>query len=207
LRGVTWRASAPHWRRIPPVGFVRPCEPTLTDRPAAGPGWLHEVKHDGFRILAWKHGRRATVWSPRGADFTGRFPGIAEAVRGLDADMALIDGEAVVLRHDGRSDFRALLTKGGGARASLVAFDLLRLEGGSLGLRPIEARREKLMRLVAGVGGILFSEALATEGAVVFTKACELGLEGIVSKREGSFYRSGPSRNWLKTKNPNFIRR
>jgi len=57
-----------------------------------------------------------------------------------------------------------------------------------------------------GVGGILFSEALAAEGAVVFAKACELGLEGVVSKREGSFYRSGRSRNWLKTINPDFVR-
>ena len=62
------------------------------------------------------------------------------------------------------------------------------------------------MRLVAGVDGILFSEAFAVEGVVVFAKACELGLEGIVSKRQGSFHKSGPSRNWLKTKNPNFER-
>jgi bifunctional non-homologous end joining protein LigD len=88
----------------------------------------------------------------------------------------------------------------------LVAFDLLRLEGEDQRLRPIEARRAALMRLVTGVSGILFSEALATEGAVVFAKACELGLEGIVSKRKGSFYRSGKSRNWLKTKNPDFVR-
>jgi len=62
------------------------------------------------------------------------------------------------------------------------------------------------MRLVDGVSGILFSEALAAEGAVVFAKACELGLEGIVSKRKGSFYRSGRSRSWLKAKNPDFVR-
>jgi bifunctional non-homologous end joining protein LigD len=62
------------------------------------------------------------------------------------------------------------------------------------------------MQLVDGVDRILFSEALAAEGAVVFQKACELGLEGIVSKRQGSFYKSGPSRNWLKTKNPNLVR-
>ena len=68
-----------------------------------------------------------------------------------------------------------------------------------------EARREALSRLIAGADGV-FSEALAAEGAVVFAKACELGLEGIVSKREGSFYRSGKSRNWPKTKNPNFVR-
>ena len=62
------------------------------------------------------------------------------------------------------------------------------------------------MRLVADVDGILFSEAFAVEGAVVFAKACELGLEGIVSKREGSFYKSGRSGNWLKTMNPDFVR-
>jgi bifunctional non-homologous end joining protein LigD len=167
---------------------------------------LHEVKHDGFRILACKQGERAQVWSRPGADFTDRFPAIAEAIRGLNVESALIDGEAVVLRDDGRSDFGALLTKRGGAQASLVAFDLLRRDGDDLRLWPIEARREALMRLVAGVDGILFSEALAAEGAVVFTHACELGLEGIVSKRAGSVYKSGPSRNWLKTKNPDFVR-
>ena len=64
------------------------------------------------------------------------------------------------------------------------------------------------MRLIAKrrSDGILFSEALAAEGAVVFAKACELGLEGIVSKRAGSFYKSGKSRNWLKAKNPDFVR-
>jgi len=70
-----------------------------------------------------------------------------------------------------------------------VAFDLLRLDGDDLRLGAIEARREALMRLAAGVEGIVFSEALAAEGAVVFAKACQLGLEGIVSKRMG-----GPAR-------------
>jgi ATP-dependent DNA ligase len=89
--------------------------------------------------------------------------------------------------------------------ASFVAFDLLRLAGDDLRQRPLEKRREALARLVARSrgDGIVFNEALAEEGAVVFAKACELGLEGIVSKRAGSFYKSGPSRNWLKTKNPN----
>jgi bifunctional non-homologous end joining protein LigD len=141
------------------------------------------------------------------ADFSYRFPGIAEAVRGLSADEALIDGEAVVLRIDGRSDFHALMTNRGGAEATLVAFDLLRVNGDDLRLRPLEARREALQRLVPNVRhGILFSEALAAEGAVVFKKACELALEGIVSKRAGSFYRNGRSRNWLKAKNPDFVR-
>jgi bifunctional non-homologous end joining protein LigD len=136
------------------------------------------------------------------------FRRIAEAVRGLPVDQALIDGEAVVFRDDGRSDFHALLTKRGGAQASLVAFDLLHREGEDMRQWPIEARREALMRLVAKrrSDGIVFSEALAGEGAVVFAKACELSLEGIVSKRAGSLYRSGRTRDWLKTKNPDFVR-
>jgi hypothetical protein len=115
-----WRASPARWLRIPPVGFVRPCEPTLVDRPPAGASWLHEVKHDGFRILVRKLGERAKVWSRRGADFTDRFPAIAEAVGGLSVGRALIDGEAVALMDDGRSDFHALLTKRGERGASLV---------------------------------------------------------------------------------------
>jgi bifunctional non-homologous end joining protein LigD len=206
LKTVAWHAPAPRWRRNPPLGFLRPSESTLVARPPAGPGWLHEIKHDGFRILARKQGERVSVWSRRGADFSYRFLAIAEAIRGLNADRALVDGEAVVLRDDGRSDFGALMTKRGGAQAALVVFDLLQLNGDDLRLRPIEARREALRRLVAGVSGILFSEALEAEGAVVFAHACELGLEGIVSKRAGSLYKSGRSRNWLKTKNPDFVR-
>jgi bifunctional non-homologous end joining protein LigD len=206
LKPTTWRAPAPRWRRNPPIGFIRPCELVLVDRPPAGPGWLHEIKHDGFRILALKQGERVQVWSRRGADFTYRFPTIAKAVGSLNVDRALIDGEAVVLKANGRSDFGALMTKRGSAQATLVAFDLLHLNGDDQRLRPLEARREALQRLVAGINGILFSGALAAEGAVVFAKACELGLEGIVSKRTGSFYRCGKSRNWLKTKNPNFVR-
>jgi bifunctional non-homologous end joining protein LigD len=89
-------------------------------------------------------------------------------------------------------------TKAGGEQASFVAFDLLGLEGDDLRQRPLEERREALARLVAGAGGIRFS---------VFAKARELGLEGIVSKRAGSRYRSGTSRNWLKCLNPDFQRR
>jgi bifunctional non-homologous end joining protein LigD len=179
------------------------------DRSSACRPWMvHEIKHDGFRVLALKDGERVKVWSRRGADFTERFPRIAEAVRGLPVDGALIDGEAVVFLDDGWSDFHALLTKRGGAEAALVAFDLLRLSSDDLRQRPLEARRRALKRLVAKRrgDGILFNEALAEEGSVVFVKACELVLEGIVSKREGSLYRSGRSRNWVKTKNPYFVR-
>ena len=120
------------------AGLHPPVRACAVDRPPAGVGWLHEIKHDGFRILARKQGDRVLLWSRRGADFTDRFSRIAEAVRGLPADDALIDGEAVVFQHDGRSNFHALLSKRGWMEAALVAFDLLRINGDDLRLRPIE---------------------------------------------------------------------
>src|SRR3984885_15872475 len=122
---MLWRIS----RRTPPAGFIQPCQPPLAANPPAGPGWLHEVKHDGFRILARKQGERVEVWSRRGAVFNDRFPRIAEAVGALPVANALLDGEAVVFLPDGHSDFAALLTKAGGEQASLVAFDILALKG------------------------------------------------------------------------------
>jgi bifunctional non-homologous end joining protein LigD len=204
---MSWRTFPMRSRRTPPAGFILPCQPFLVARPPAGPGWLHEAKQNGYRIVARKQGERVSLWTRYGADFTDRLPRIAEAFRKLPAESALIDGEAVVFRPDGRSDFGALRTKRGGAQASFVAFDLLSLGGEDVRQRPLEERRDKLAQLVAGVDGVLFSEAIEGEGAVVFAHACKLGLEGIVSKRVGSRYRSGASRNWLKVLNPEFQRR
>jgi bifunctional non-homologous end joining protein LigD len=203
---MLWHTHPARLRRTPPAGFFQPCQPTLVAIPPAGPGWLHEMKHDGFRILARKQGERVEVWSRRGALFNYRFPRIAEAVGALPVENALIDGEAVVFRSDGHSDFAALRTKAGGEQASFVAFDLLGLEADDLRERPLEERREALARVVAGADDIRFSEAIEAEGSLVFAKARELGLEGIVSKRAGSRYRNGPTRNWLKCLNQNFSR-
>src|ERR1700722_1625309 len=199
--------NPPRFQRPTPAGFIQPCRPTLVPNPPTGPGWWHEVKNDGFRTLAKKQGERVEIWSRYGTDFTARFSKIAEAVRGLPAESALIDGEAVAFLPGGHSDFAALRTKSGGARASFVAFDLLSLEGDDLRERPLEERRDALSQLVARVGRTQFSAAVAAEGAIVFAHACQLGLEGIVSKRAGSRYKSGPSRNWLKCLSPEFKRR
>jgi bifunctional non-homologous end joining protein LigD len=147
---MLWRTSSARSRFKPPAGFILPCNPTLVDRPPKGPDWLHEVKHDGFRILAHKDGARVKLWSRRGTDYTDKLTRIAEALRGLPAERALIDGEAVVFRPDGRSDFEALLTTRGAASASFLAFDLIALAGEDLRLRPLEERRAALSRLVAG---------------------------------------------------------
>jgi bifunctional non-homologous end joining protein LigD len=120
---------------------------------------------------------------------------------------ALLDGEAVVFRPDGHSEFAAMRAKRGAAEASFVAFDLLRVDGEDRRKLALETRRAELESLVGGLDAIQFSEAIAAEGAVVIAKACELGLEGIVSKRLGGAYWSGRSRNWLKVKNPAFERK
>ncbi len=95
---MVWRTSPARSRRTRPAGFISPCQPLLVARPPAGPGWLHEVKHDGYRLLGRKQGERVTLWTRYGANFNDRLPKIAEAVRNLPAESALIDGEAVVFR-------------------------------------------------------------------------------------------------------------
>ena len=206
IQRMLWRVSPVRSRRSLPAGCIKPCQPTLVPRPPGGEGWLHEIKHDGYRILACKDVGRVTLWSRYGTNLTDRFPKVAEAVCSLPAARVLIDGEAVALRPDGHSDFAALRTKAGSAHACLVAFDILQLNAADLRQRPLEERRDKLSPLVAGVEFIQFSEALNIDGALVFAHACKLGLEGIVSKRAGSRYRSGNSRLWLKAKNPGFMR-
>ena len=204
---MLWRTPSARSRRSPPAGFILPAQPTLVAKPPAGPEWIHEVKHDGYRLLALKSAGRVVLRSRHGTDFTDKLPRIAAAVRALPVDNALLDGEAVVFRPDGHSDFAALRTKRGAAQASFVAFDLLQIYGEDRRKLPLEVRRAELATLVAGAHAIQFSEAIEAEGALVFRKACEMGLEGIVSKRLGGAYWSGRCRNWLKVKNPDFRRR
>jgi bifunctional non-homologous end joining protein LigD len=179
----------------------------LAANPRTGPGWVHEVKHDGYRLLALKDAGRVTLWSRYATDYTDTFLRIAEAVRALPIDSALLDGEAVVFGPDGHSDFAALRTNKGAAQGSLVAYDLLRFQGEDWRSMPLEVRRAQLGSLVDGVDGITFSQAIEGDGVLVFDHACRLGLEGIVSKRLGGLYASGRCRNWLKVKNLAFERR
>jgi bifunctional non-homologous end joining protein LigD len=144
----------------------------------SGLGWLHEVKHDGYRVIARKDGDCVTLWSRYGTNFTDRLPRIAEAICSLAVKSALLDGEAITLRPDGHSDFAALRTKAGSARACLVAFDLLNLNGKDLRQQPIEERRAALSPLVAGVHGLMFSDAIVDQGALVFAHAAQWDSKG-----------------------------
>ena len=146
------------------------------------------------------------LWSRYATIYTDTFVRIAEAVRALPVDGVLLDGEAVVFKPDGHSDFAALRTNRGAEQASFVAFDLLQFEGEDWRSMLLEVRRAQLESIVVDSDGITFSEAIGADGAVVFAHACKLGLEGIVSKRLGGAYASGRCRNWLKVKNPTFER-
>jgi ATP-dependent DNA ligase len=85
-RAMLRRTSSARSRRAPPAGFIRPCQPFLVVRPPADPGWLHEVKHDGYRIVARKQGESVSLWTRYATDFTNRLPRIAEAIGKLPAE-------------------------------------------------------------------------------------------------------------------------
>ena len=199
----------PSWRRPRPAGFIPPCLPALVDDVPAGPDWLHELKWDGYRIIARKEGSVIKLWSRAGRGWQLNFPGIAEAVAALPQTHLILDGEAVVLREDGTADFFALRTRSAGLEARLIVFDLLEVDGQDTRPLPLEERRERLaavLRLNLSPW-LLFSEAVeGDKGAVLFKHACERNLEGIVSKRKGSPYISGPTTSWRKVKCPDYKR-
>src|SRR5215467_2450807 len=190
-------------RTRPGLGIIEPCLPSPAKAPPSGPGWLHEIKHDGFRILARKDSAGVRLITRAGNDFSSRFPFIAMAVGKLPVSSCLIDGEAIVCDKDGLAVFD--LIRGHGSKASAVhcAFDLLELDGKDLRRRPIEERKILLPELLHGANlSIVLNEHFEEDGAIVFREACKLGCEGIVSKRLGSIYRRGRSPLWLKVKNP-----
>jgi bifunctional non-homologous end joining protein LigD len=176
------------------IGFIAPCLPMSAERPPDEPGWIHEIKHHGRRLMARRDGARVLLLTRRGLDCTTRYPAIAAGVRALRCRSCLIDGQAVACGEDARS-------RRAGPRDVLFAFDLLELNGRDLRREPIETRKSLLGRLLEDAKPPLrLSEEMAAAGDAVFRYARELRLEGIVSKRLGSFYRSGRSRDWITSK-------
>jgi bifunctional non-homologous end joining protein LigD len=186
-----------------PAGFVIPARPVLASRPPSGPGWVHEIKHDGYRIIVRRDGPTVRLFSRNAYDWTARLSAIATAARRIKAQSFTIDGEAVVLGHDGLSRFEELSHREGARTAILYAFDLIKHDGEDMRNRPFLDRKAALARLLRNTkAGIPFNEHIAEDGPVVFTHACRLGAEGIVSKKVDSTYRSGPCRVWIKVRNP-----
>ena len=190
---------------MPPRPDYVPQLATLVDKPPSGGEWLHEIKYDGYRIGARVRKGRVSLFTRNGNDWTAAFPEVADVVDKLSLDDGLIDGEVAVVLPDGRTSFQALQNTGAAAnRGTLVyfVFDLLRLNGQSLGSLPLEERKAMLKKLVGGrsTGRIRFSEHIEGNGEAFFAEACRAGLEGIVSKRRDHPYRAGRHGGWVKTK-------
>ena len=186
-----------------PVGFIQPCRPIKAVWPPSGPLWIHEIKHDGFRLLVRREGSRVRCFTRGGFDWAERFPAIVAAASRIRAESFLIDGEAIVCGPDGRADFDALRSRRRDRDVVLFAFDLLELKGEDWRGRQLAERKKRLASLLARASGaIQLTEHLDDDGELVFAHACRMGLEGIVSKRIDAPYRSGPSNTWLKSKNP-----
>ncbi|UTV37662.1 non-homologous end-joining DNA ligase [Ensifer adhaerens] len=187
---------------------VDPCVATLVDKPPKGPEWAFEVKWDGYRLAVHVEPGGVRAITRGGYDWTKKFGLIVAEARELGHETMIIDGEAVVLDDQGRSDF-GLLQRAVGRRPSLhdageiifYAFDLLYLDGQDLRMHPLSERRRLLEPIAAGrTGAIRFSEEVHADGAEFFKIACEMGLEGIIAKRRDAPYRSGRRPEWLKIK-------
>ena len=179
------------------------CLPRLALRPPAGPGWSHEIEHDGFRILAKQNAAAVHLFTRKGYDLAVRFPLATTAVAALPARSCLIDGQAIARDQNGLAVFEMIRWRRHDQDVVLCAFDLLELDGQDLRKVQIEERKRTLAKLLhRSPAGIIFNEYYDGDGTTLFRHACRFGCDGIVSKRLGSPYRSGRVDDWLKIKNP-----
>jgi bifunctional non-homologous end joining protein LigD len=182
--------------------FLPPQLATLAEEPPAGDEWLHEMKYDGYRILARKEGEQVRLLSRNDKDWTTHFPAVADAVGKLPGGALLVDGEVAVVMPDGRTSFNALQNVGsGGGALTYFLFDLLHLDGHDLAGVALQERKRLLRALVPDDGGVLrFSDHVVGRGPEFLDQASRLGLEGMVSKRRDAPYDSKRTRAWLKVK-------
>jgi len=185
--------------------FIAPSLATLHATAPSGPEWLHEIKFDGYRIEARLDRGKVQLLTRNRQDWTHRFTPIVEAVAALPAETALLDGELVVENDKGVSSFSLLQTdlkQDRSDRFVYWVFDLLYLDGRDLTELPLVERKaalEGLLKKTHG-GAIRYAEHFDADGPAIFKHACEMDLEGIVSKRRDAPYRSGRSENFIKAK-------
>jgi len=183
------------------LAFVEPQQPTLVDHPPEGDEWIHEIKFDGYRSQIIVGRGEVKVFTRRGHDWTDKYRLIAEAAREIDVETAIIDGEILVADQEGRPKFHELRSSitSRPDRLIFMAFDLLHLNGNDLRPMAVEERRHVLQDFIEP-GRIQFSGELEGKASDIFAQIDRVGLEGMVSKRKGSRYRSGNSTDWVKAK-------
>jgi DNA ligase D-like protein (predicted ligase) len=179
--------------------------PTLASCAPEGAGWTHEIRHDGYRtqLIIDESGVRA--FTRNGFDWSDRYPTLLKAAGELKCSSAIVDGEAIVQDEQGRSDFAAFACAMIARPEDIVfmAFDLLHIDGRDVRQEPLIDRRSRLRDLIGCHDPhcrLQFSDDVASTGPELFRAVEGMGLEGIVSKRASSTYRSGRSKAWLKVK-------
>src|SRR5262249_40714271 len=158
--------------------LYQPCIPVSARRPPSGRDWVHEIKHDGFRIIIWRNGDNIRLVTRNGFDWAERYPRIVEATAALNVSSVTIDGQAVMCGPNGVSDFERLHNRANDHAVFLYAFDLLELDGEDLRTLPLEQRKLKLRWLLptSDEAGIQFTEHINGDGAKIFEVACRMGL-------------------------------
>src|SRR6476620_7518369 len=146
---MLWRVSRPIRSRSKPPGFILLCQPALAVRPPSGQGWQHEIKFDGYRVIARKDGEQVRLWARTTSDYSKAFTRIRDAVAALPVNSGVIDGEAVILRPDNSFDFEALRSGHGQAEAILVAYDIMEADGQDVRPEPLEERRKRVAKLLS----------------------------------------------------------
>ena len=196
--------ARPRKSRLP--DFVAPQLATLVDRVPQGDEWLHEIKFDGYRILCRISNDEICLITRNRQDWTERLSFLAQAAKELPVDHALLDGEVVALNENGTSNFQLLqnsLSTHTSNNLAYYVFDLLHLDGKDLMPLPLLMRKEALAEIVkanASSSAIRYSEHWLGQGDRLYDEACRSGLEGVITKRADQPYRSGRSRDWVKTK-------
>jgi bifunctional non-homologous end joining protein LigD len=196
------KATGRHHRGTVPR-FVRPMKATAVTQLPEGEEWIYELKWDGYRVLALKHADSVRLLSLKERDLTTDFPSVVEAVRGIRAETALIDGEVVALDSKGCPSFQALQNRATTGRKWQIvyyAFDLLNLDGDDWTNRPLGERKSKLREILTG-SDVRYNGELQGESKTIVRTIQEAGLEGIVAKQRDSLYRAGTRvTSWLKFK-------
>ncbi len=179
-------------------------------KPFSDPGWVFELKYDGYRLFAEKHDGQTLLYSRAGNDFTHVFPDVTEIVTALPYDALVIDGEVIVHDERGLPSFGLLQKRGRLTRrldaeraalelpATLYAFDLPAFGGYDLRPLPLLERKRVLQSLLPTAGPLRFSEHVAEQGEAMFAEAERMGLEGIVGKRARAPYVARRSPDWVK---------
>ncbi|ARQ95386.1 ATP-dependent DNA ligase [Bradyrhizobium phage BDU-MI-1] len=178
------------------------CKPAARKAVPAGDDWIHEVKYDGYRGRIVRDGKDVKLLSKSGLDWTWRFPWIAETALKLKQTQFVIDGEICVLDVQGISDFSALHSNRHNDEAQLYAFDLVAVLGEDLRDQPLLDRKARLEKLLRGRAQGIFVAPFERGpiGPDLFTAACRMRLEGIVSKHQMRRYRAKTC-DWVKVKN------